>query len=313
MLTKKELEKALESLKKKQYILIGVLIIISLSVAGSNFYLDDYKNKDEEKIKETSSVPNKVNFNVSLDTLTKSSVSVFPNKKIKDSVDIINPYKEEKKERVTYKAISELESLGKETSNPYKNKDIWSSNIEQKDEVPTEPQNKLSRIEKKRKEREERRKKANSNIKKSLTEKIEIRAYVYRLQNVLPYNNVNLKLITPLTYKGVFYESGFPLVGTVEKVEKNRVYISVKSLGDQSVDFKAYDKKNKHEGIYFSEAGELERQVKEELRQDGYEEAINKSRITIGQGISAVINNDKRNKLTRIPLPNDFEITLKNY
>lgn len=152
----------------------------------------------------------------------------------------------------------------------------------------------------------------NFDVKEEI-EKVKIKAYVYRDQKVLPFYNVNLRLITPFTYKGKYYESGYSLYGTVDRVSNNRVFISVTAVGDLEIKLTAHDPRRKHEGLYFLQAGKLEEELKEEVQDQGIDVAVTGSKSDFARAVASILKSNKKKKLTHIPLYNDYEMELRNY
>lgn len=178
----------------------------------------------------------------------------------------------------------------------------------------TEEEKLLKTIEENREYRKNLRE-ANLKIsnQKLPDEKIKIRVYVYRDQNVLPFHNVNLTVIDPFTYKGKYFESGFSLFGTVENVSNNKVFITVGAVGDLDINLKAYDPRRKHEGLYFIEAGKLEQELMDEIEDQGLQEVAGKSGSGLARTLASILNNNKKKKFTYIPLYNDYEMEFRNY
>ena len=159
--------------------------------------------------------------------------------------------------------------------------------------------------------REKLRQKMNyEEVEESTADKISIKAYVFRDQDVLPGFNVNLTLVTPFVYKGKKYESGHPLYGTVEKVSNNKVFISVNSI--DGLKLEAWDPRRNHEGLYFIQAGILEQELKEEIQNEGLDEVANQSQNTWIRTVTSILKSQNKRKFTYIPLSNDYEMILKN-
>lgn len=205
----------------------------------------------------------------------------------------------------------------KPAPDPYKNDDMW--NIDTNTNSSLGLENQLSeeekiqqKIERRKKMREELRNKNNSKgSQKVVAEKIDLRAYIFRDQLVLPKSNVNITLQTGFTFKGKYYKSGFKLFGTVEKVQDNKVYISVSSI--PGLELNAWDARRNHEGLYFTEAGILEQELRDEIEDEGLNEVARETRGGWVRAVASVLKSNKKRNFTYIPLPNDHELELKNY
>ncbi|GAA4277539.1 conjugative transposon protein TraM [Aquimarina mytili] len=321
MSTQGSLQEGLKAIKNQKILLVvGLIVLVLLS---SFVFKPDEKTEDKEK-KEDVVKKEKVDFNVALDTIEKPVQNIFNKEKETKIVDN-NPWKKEEKEKET-KLSTSIEKLEKRgtTPDPYKNDNMWkmdptpSKNNLGLEKALTEEEKILQKIEQRKKLREQMRAENQKNASRdpvSSSEKIRIKAYVYRNQNVLPDFQVNLTLITPFIYNGKKYESGFSLVGNVIKVERNKVFIEVNSIGDDEdrIKLKAYDPKGKHEGLYYPQAGALEQELKFEIERQGLQEAARESQSGLVRAVSTVLTSNKRKKFTFIPLENDKEMVLKNY
>lgn len=319
MSTQGSLQEGLKAIKNQKILLIvGLIVLVLLS---SFVFKPEDKTEDKEKTEDVVK-KEKVDFNVALDTIEKPVQNIFNKEKETKIVDN-NPWKKEEKEKET-KLSTSIEKLEKRgtTPDPYKNDNMWkmdptpSNNDLGLEKALTEEEKILQKIEQRKKLREQMRTENQKNAYRnpvSSSEKIKIKAYVYRNQNVLPNYNVNLTLITPFTYKGKKYDSGFQLFGTVTGVKNNKLFIEVNAVGDEEIKLKAYDPRRKHEGLYFLEAGKLEEELRREIEEEGLQEAARESQSGLARAVATVLTSNKRKKFTFIPLDNDQEMELRNY
>ncbi|QKX07755.1 hypothetical protein HN014_22410 (plasmid) [Aquimarina sp. TRL1] len=300
-----------------------MLIILGLFVGG--FVLVSWLFAPEDKNFKNEAIPvvnsDNVDFNVKLDTVQKKVSAIFSEREAIEEKEN-NPFEKKKEHKKLEDELNKLDNLGetkktKKNSNPYKNDDMWELDTPSSEtnlgleKALTPEEERLLRIEEKRKLREERR--SSKTSKNNGEEKIEIRAYVYRPHLVLPNDVVELTLVTPFTYKGKYYDAGFEMKGIVKGVKNNRVFMVVEKLVGQTVNLKAYDPGLDSEGLLLPRAGILEQELKGELQKGGLEEAAKLTKSQIARAITTVINSNRRDKLTKVPLDNDYEMVLRNY
>ena len=206
----------------------------------------------------------------------------------------------------------------KKKSNPKR-----TGSVPKKTENIVQPQvKKLTEQEKILKEierREKLRQKMNYDEKKEVVENVSIKAYVYRTHNILPNSNVDLTLVTPFVYKGIQFNSGHSLQGTVKRVSSdNKLYLVVESIAisdteSVKINLKAYDSRRRHEGLYFEQAGILAAELNREVQEEGLDELANQTQSGWTRVVTNVIKSNKRKRLTKITMDNDYEMILKNF
>ena len=147
-------------------------------------------------------------------------------------------------------------------------------------------------------------------------ERYEVRAQIYRNQDLELNKIVQIRLNEDFLYKGKFYPAKSTLLyGKVTSIVKSHINIEVNQIGTQVIQLFAYDPRlTSVRGLYKKEAGILEAELKKQADQE-----LNRqlgSSTGVGQVIrsaSTLFEKSKRKKLRTIPVANGTELILKSY
>lgn len=146
---------------------------------------------------------------------------------------------------------------------------------------------------------------------------IIVRASIFKTQRVVPGDRVKLLLTEPINYNGKSFGRNTIVYGFVT-INKNRLFIDVKTLNDTPVQLSAYDIEDNLKGLYSTRAGELWKDFENKSISSNTNTAIqdagidNRAINSTLRSLSSFFRKKNLRESEKILLVNDHELILKN-